>query len=820
VVHASFGQSALGQPNIVAPYLFPSTNPNRSFGTGFSPNQVSDTNNNGSIVKLQYQKNIGSNAYLRLFGYTFYSDWLQTDPNFNFIIPFAVGGATAGDYELNTHTRGGLAQFTDQISPQHLLTLTGTYTTASTLRWNNSQYEFTPSSTPIATLQAADGTCYAAYNNATSTGALIDPGYAASLTAGTQVSCLSALAGAPISAVQAGQGACPAFACLAPTPAGAPAGTSWLLTQNLEPFANINTVKPIFLTVALQDEFRPTERWDINAGVRFESYGYELGNYASASQQFWFNQINATACVDPSGLVQAPQSDLGGSRYPGVPSSYPGFITTAPGGTCPFDPVLGAQLYHPGQNGVPLITLGGTGTITRRTLSPRLGFTYTMGPNTVLRFSYGRYTQPTNTAGEQVLTYPDGYRMATNLFDSRYYSTGLPSIVHDNPIQFSNNFDASIEHRLPNTDWSIKVSPYYRYTSNQSVQVSLPGGLAGAFNSGTQRTKGVELAIQKGDPSRDGWSGQLSYTYTDAKLKYQLIDGANIISSELNALKPFLSLEKINGGSPCYNAALATSANPSGGESCPAVPGATDIFNPYYTSTITQAQVNAQFPLTAFYPTYANLFPYGLQLGDASTIIPPNVFAGFLSWKHRKLQTTLTANLWQGLSYGAPTDIPGIDPRTCITNQNGSGIVPGSLNADYQTCFSSIAVPNPYTHQFDNIAQYRNPWELNLGMQIGYDVAPNVHATLLMANIYNQCFGGSAEPWTKAYAPNRFICAYTPNPGYIGITPGEGYFYGSSPHDPVNGTAGYPAIFDQAYAPGTNQIAAPFQAYFELSVRI
>jgi hypothetical protein len=105
-------------------------------------------------------------------------------------------------------------------------------------------------------------------------------------------------------------------------------------------------------------------------------------------------------------------------------------------------------------------------------------------------------------------------------------------------------------------------------------------------------------------------------------------------------------------------------------------------------------------------------------------------------------------------------------------------------------------------------------------MQIGYDVAPNVHATLLMANIYNQCFGGSAEPWTKAYAPNRFICAYTPNPGYIGITPGEGYFYGSSPHDPVNGTAGYPAIFDQAYAPGTNQIAAPFQAYFELSVRI
>ena len=80
VVNAHFGQAAVGATNIVAPYYFPSTNPNRAFGAGFSPYQVSDTNNNGSIVKLQYTKNFGSNAFVRVFGYTFYSDWLQTDP--------------------------------------------------------------------------------------------------------------------------------------------------------------------------------------------------------------------------------------------------------------------------------------------------------------------------------------------------------------------------------------------------------------------------------------------------------------------------------------------------------------------------------------------------------------------------------------------------------------------------------------------------------------------------------------------------------------------------------------------------------------------
>jgi hypothetical protein len=530
------------------------------------------------------------------------------------------------------------------------------------------------------------------------------------------------------------------------------------------------------------------------------------------------------------GLKQAPQTDLdaGAPRYGLVPTSYPSYITTAPGQACPFDPILGAQLYHPGQHGVPQISLGGSGTITLTTWSPRIGFTYAMSPDSVIRFSYGRYTQPTLTASEQVLTYLDGYQMANAIYDSAYYNNGFSSVVHNNPIQFSNNWDASYEQHLRNTDWTFKVSPYYRYTTNQAVEVSLPGGLSGDFNSGTQKTEGVELAVQKGDASRNGFSGQLSYTYTYSQLKYSLINGANIISDLLNSLKPLESLEKVNGGSPCYYGGVGVaSCTKNAVINGKTIPPTDFIYNPYYNFTYTEASLASQYPLTGFYPTYFNFFPYGLQLGDYSTDIPPNIFSGFVSYKHDKLQVTLTSNLWEGNKYGAPGDVAGIDPRSCIANQGQIGIVPGSQDGDYQTCSSSIAIPNPVTGQLASIGEYRNPWDLNLGAQLAYDVTPQIRVSALLANIGNWCFGGSAEPWTAAYPPNNYNCSYSYNTSYLGWSPGEayntagaGYFYGSSPRSSVNGTTGYPKVFEQPYAPGSFQIPSPFQVYFTASIRL
>ena len=75
----TFGQSAAGVGSTT--YFAPSQ-VQHSPGAGISPTNLDTTWNDGSIIKLQYQKNIGSNAYVRLLGYTFYSDWLMSSADF------------------------------------------------------------------------------------------------------------------------------------------------------------------------------------------------------------------------------------------------------------------------------------------------------------------------------------------------------------------------------------------------------------------------------------------------------------------------------------------------------------------------------------------------------------------------------------------------------------------------------------------------------------------------------------------------------------------------------------------------------------------
>ncbi len=93
--------------------------------------------NDGSVIKLQYQKNFGSTAYVRLMGYSFYSNWLMSSPNAGNEAITGYGYNDAGfgypspDYELSTHTRGLQLMAADQINAQNLLQLTANYTTAA-----------------------------------------------------------------------------------------------------------------------------------------------------------------------------------------------------------------------------------------------------------------------------------------------------------------------------------------------------------------------------------------------------------------------------------------------------------------------------------------------------------------------------------------------------------------------------------------------------------------------------------------------------------------------------------------------------------------
>ncbi len=91
-----------------------------------------------SIGKLQYQKNFGSTAYVRLFGYTFYSNTNRATANGwgnNISL-----GVTNYQYEVDSHTGGLEMQFADQLSGQHLLEGMVSYITSNTLRYYNHNY--------------------------------------------------------------------------------------------------------------------------------------------------------------------------------------------------------------------------------------------------------------------------------------------------------------------------------------------------------------------------------------------------------------------------------------------------------------------------------------------------------------------------------------------------------------------------------------------------------------------------------------------------------------------------------------------------------
>ncbi len=80
------------------------------------------------IVKLQYQHNFGTSAFLRVYGYTYYSDWLENSPNsaYAYLNSFAAGVAGPLDYNVGSHTHGYSIQYSNQLNDKNLLTVRAT----------------------------------------------------------------------------------------------------------------------------------------------------------------------------------------------------------------------------------------------------------------------------------------------------------------------------------------------------------------------------------------------------------------------------------------------------------------------------------------------------------------------------------------------------------------------------------------------------------------------------------------------------------------------------------------------------------------------
>ncbi len=123
-------------------------------------NSLTTIRNDTGITKVQYTYALSQSAYLRAYGYTFYSDWMQVNPIYGATGQGVPTSGAAAQYDLFTHTSGGSLDFQDQLNDQNLISLDGNYSTASVIRFNNSA-AFGPDS-PIGYMSQHNGTytCY------------------------------------------------------------------------------------------------------------------------------------------------------------------------------------------------------------------------------------------------------------------------------------------------------------------------------------------------------------------------------------------------------------------------------------------------------------------------------------------------------------------------------------------------------------------------------------------------------------------------------------------------------------------------------------
>lgn len=771
------GGTINGLTKCVVNYGYPNQpNPGTYTDPNTVPPGVRDSTYNQTVIgKLQYTKNFGSTAFLRVYGYTFYSTWnlagIYGGIDCNFVC------TDAPDYELGTHTRGLSANFQDQLNSQNLVSLQGNYTTATVLRVNNHFLNVPgePAAVIVNSKDPYSGYCY----GGTPSGVTF-PVVNCAATPGSPSTYGSQTFGA------IGAGTIPSvagFAC--PVPGKPQYGTTcnYMVAENGLNAETTPGLVPSFYGWSLTDQYRPTDKWLLNVGLRLDTFGFAGGDQLTPpyggggpeARAFWWAAFNLDNC----------QNTKTGAVFP----------NPAPGKLCPAGSIQTYMYNATNQDFVYNI------------FQPRVAGTYTADPNNVIRFSYGRYVEAGNTAFEQYGTWQED---SADFIGPTFLQYGRNTPGYPVEPQTSINYDLSWEHHFKDTDLSFKVTPFLRQTQNQIQEffLNVKEGFVSGLNAGDQRSQGVEFQLQKGDFSRNGISGLLSFAYTNSYITYGPVNpyGATVLAGVNSAIGQYNAYTRACVHNPtnpnCGATSTGVAANacytPAGTPVAPvSIHGTTivcphgDIDNPYWFAPIqSQINVHSQFATYDLFPG-STAFP-----GAYGAFNAPYVASMVVNYKHDKYAITPSLQFLGGERYGYPLSSVGIDPAAGCDPLAG---VPGRYDAT--TCHSVINIPNPFTGGYDTLGAFVQPSEFLLNVQLSYDVSPKIQLVGTVSNIVNYCWGGSKEPWTFN---DGNICQYatptlggvfdpvapytTPGstanpPGHSGsiIQPGEKYPYGPNP---------------------------------------
>ena len=295
---------ASSSTKFVAPsvYYAPDTPPHQFDGSiPLYDESITPYQNDTGITKLQYTYALSRAAYLRFYGYTFYSDWLQNSPIFG-ATDESTPTLPSAQYLLNTHTAGGALNFNDQVDDHNLVAADYNYTTAGVMRFNNTSalaacLGACATGSPIGYM--GNGKCYDAHSGA-AVPCLSSSYYDVALK--TYVNPREAYTGGS-GTCDTGAGSAPcgwvSGAIIGPTGFAHPSAT-WDTLWNSNVTGAYNTVRPRFQNASISDQWRPNDKLLVNASMRYDNFTYVLPDSANAASNFYANMTANYTCVQAS----------------------------------------------------------------------------------------------------------------------------------------------------------------------------------------------------------------------------------------------------------------------------------------------------------------------------------------------------------------------------------------------------------------------------------------------------------------------------------------------------------------------------------------
>jgi len=762
-------------PKAVSISLFPSSPTDRQVGGPVDPSDRDGNWNGYTIEKLQYQKNIDAHSYLRGLIYGAYSNWFINGPQSAQL----VFGSDPADYEVLEHGYGGSLIYANQLAPQNLITAEASYMTQRLQTYNAAFSSTDPFTTSLA--PTGLGTILSSYGTPN--------GKCYNYRTGQPWSCFDTRSQGGCltpSGCYPGEGSFNFNLVPGVAPPGSPAalaGARWMMTENGQS-AQVDNVTPHFWSGALTDLWQPNDRLVVNAGVRLDSFEYTTNNLENGypARQFWFDAYNNEFC-GASGKATQWSWDSATKSFGPCPSGFEPLTTP----------------------GFGLFNVTG-GTNVSNVFQPRLSFTYTINPDTVIRGSAGKYARAEGSSYYQYNTYQQNLAS----FIAQFYPYGYRSPDHNISPDTSNNFDLSFEKHVKGTQLSYKITPFYRSTSNQlQFQAINPvQGILAGLNVGTQEAYGVELSMQYGDFARDGLSGLFSYTHTENRIRFSPINGVSVIDALNTQIELYNSYTSgcagVRKSSPnwqaCGSGAYVGNAMPVvlNTQSGTHNQGTLKIPNPYYHGVL-----QPLFDTGGWYTPY-DVIPSAFNAANGYEV--PDVASLILNYRHGRFSVTPSLHYVDGSNYGSPLVWPGYVPQSCSSEPSKTPLTPGVSCPGGSA--GAVFLPDPYSGRFDNLGAFMQPAELSANLQTSYDLSPSVTLTVQAVNLYNQCY-------QRGFAwDNSVTCVYSTLPSNI-LAPSGNFVK----NPPVQLRYPYGTFFNVTEV-GISSVRQPFGLFANLNLKL